>query len=222
MVSGMTVVFMHVDPSLGREVFQWHRGFAAANDMLFPRTWEQYESLANEGRIVCAVEDGNYIGLCYYTWDDAEHEWEIGGLMVDTSSRGNRSLGTTLTRVTLGHLLFEEEPLSRHERVISHVHKRNNAPRRLVEQQLGFVHQGEITVDGGRLPGLPTEADGLVHGDLYQLVVPATLIMLANWCDEWQGALRDGTPAEIELMEGVTVQLWGEAFRRMADDPIGF
>jgi RimJ/RimL family protein N-acetyltransferase len=131
----MTVAFAHVDPALAREVFQWHRGFAAANQMLFPRSWTEYEDLANDGRIVCATEDGHYVGLCYYTWDETEEEWEIGGLMVDTGKRG-RSLGSVLMRVTLAHLLFEEEPLSRHERIISHVHKQNDSPRRVIEGQL--------------------------------------------------------------------------------------
>ncbi|MBY0287493.1 MAG: GNAT family N-acetyltransferase [Mycobacteriaceae bacterium] len=216
----MTVVFAHVDPAHARDAFHWHRGFAAANDMLFPRSWAEYENLANDGRIVCATEDGLYLGLCYYTWDDSEEEWEVGGLMVDSRQR-KRSLGSILTRVTLGHLLFEEEPLSRHERIISHVHRQNDAPRRLVEDQLGFTFVREITVESARVPGLPVEADGLVHGDLFQLAHPYTVELLALWCESWEGKLRDKTPAEIELFEGVTVQLWGQAFRRMAEDPIG-
>ncbi|MBU8825817.1 GNAT family N-acetyltransferase [Mycolicibacterium goodii] len=216
----MTVVFAHAEPDEAMSAFFWHRGFAAADDMLFPRSREEYERLAHDGRIVKAIEDGMFVGLCYYTWDEHDQSWEVGGLMVDKTKRG-RSLGSVIMRVTLGHLLFEEEPLSRHERIITHVHSQNNAPRNVIEHQLKFAYKGQVAIPSDELPGLAADVDGYVRGDLFELV-PDTLHALAAWCDGWDGTLRDGSPAEIELMDGVSVNLWARAFRAMADDPIGF
>lgn len=224
----MTVVFAHAEPADAEHIFQWHRGFAAANYMLFPRSREQYERLVDDGRIFYAIEDGYYVGLCYYNWDDSEEHnkfWEVGGLMVDTRARG-KGIGSALVRVTLASLLFNEDPLARHENIISHVHSRNPDPRRVAEEQLGFTHRGPIYVPKELVPGLPAEDDGRVHGDLYGFAYPSTLEMLASWCEGWNGKLREGTPnetpAEIQLFDGVTVELWGQAFRAMLDDPLGF
>lgn len=220
-VVDVTVKFVHVAPADAREVFQWHRGFAAANNYLFPRSWEQYAQLAEDGRIVCALEDGEYIGLCYYSWDEDELVWELGGLMVATNTRG-RSVGSTLMRVTLGHLLFNEEPLSRHEQIISHVHADNDAPRRVIAERLGFAHQGQICVESEKVPGLPADDRGLVWGELYLFVTPGCLEILADWSDDWSGVLRDGTAAEIRLLEGVTTKTWAQAFLDMSVDPLGY
>lgn len=220
----MTVVFSHAEPAEAREVFQWHRGFASADDMLFPRSWAQYEQLANEGRVFYAKEDGEYLGLCYYNWDDGDpHDqfWELGGLMVAARTRG-RSIGITLMRVTLAQLLFDEEPLSRHEAIISHVHSQNDSPRRVIETHLGFPHQRQIELPGDAIPGLRTDPDGMIRGDVFALAYPYTVEKLADWCETWDGRLRDGSTAEIQLFEGITVDIWGQALRQMAVDPMGF
>jgi hypothetical protein len=212
----MTVVLAHVAPENAREAFYWHRGFSAADENLFPRNWDQYALLAENNQLVCARDNDDYVGLCYYAQDEDQGRWEIGGLMVAANQRG-KALGSTLTYVTLGHLLVDEQPLARGESVISHVHRDNNAPRNVIIGQLKFAYRRSIEVSGRLLPGLKTDADGVVHGDEFELTKPETLLALADWCGAWAGKLRDGTPARIELREGLTLDLWSEAFREMAD-----
>ena len=36
---------------------------------------------------------------------------------------------------------------------------------------------------------------------------------MAEWCKSWTGTLKDGTPADIRMRPGVTMQLWERAFR---------
>ena len=54
---------------LGTCSFHWYRGFAAANEQLFPRTWHKFQELANEYELVCARDGDYYVGFCYYTQD---------------------------------------------------------------------------------------------------------------------------------------------------------
>ncbi|KLO25280.1 hypothetical protein ABW17_30190 [Mycobacterium nebraskense] len=128
----MTVVFAHVAPEDAAEAFDWHRAFAEADEHIFPRSWDEFEQLANDWELVCARENGEIVGLCYYTLDGGT--WEIGGLMVHRSQQG-RGVGSTLMRITLGNLLFDLDPLSRGESIISHVHRDNNAPRKIIVEQ---------------------------------------------------------------------------------------
>lgn len=208
------IVIDIVDPSMGRDAFEWHRNFASGNAHLFPRTWNQFEALADQGRIISAREtNGNYVGLAYFIFED--DKWEIGGLMVSERYRGV-GLGSTLMRVTLGHLLFEEDPLDRGEAVIAHVHAENNDPRGIIEKALKFALQNSIMVEGAKLPGLKTDEHGIVHGDEFQLTIPNTLHALADWCTAWPGALKNGQTTYIELRLGITLELWAEAFRNMA------
>lgn len=212
----MAVVIRHVTRQDANDAFLWHCEFSAADENLFPRTWDQFEVLANEFQLICAVEDGNYVGLCYYVQDE-KGRWEVGGLMV-AANQQDRSLGSVLTYIALSNLLVDEQPLERGEPVISHVHRDNKAPRGLVER-LKFVFRQRIKVPGASLPGLKTDDEGFVHGDEFELSKPDTLLVLADWCDGWAGELRDGTPADIQLRQGLTLAQWAEALREIAAAP---
>src|SRR5271165_4247025 len=114
------VEFSLIDPTQGADAYQWHRGFAAGNDCIFPRSWESYKTIADSGQVWCARnERKDYLALAYF--NHADGKWEVGGLMVDVRERG-KGLGSTIMRLTLGHLLFEEDPLDRKEPIIAHVH----------------------------------------------------------------------------------------------------
>lgn len=208
------IKFCVVDPVEGREAYQWHRGFAASNDCIFPRPWTKYEGLADEGQLWCARNDtGDYVALAYFCFDDGK--WEIGGLMVAVQERG-KGVGSIITRLTLGHVLFEEDPLDRGESVIAHVHAENLEPRPIIENVLKFRLSRRIKVPGSALPGLRTNAAGEVEGDEFELVMPDTLNALAQWCDTWNGRLKDGREAQILLRPGTSLSMWASAFCDMA------
>jgi hypothetical protein len=209
------VEFCLVDPAKGREAFQWHSGYAAANNNIFPRSWDTYEALAAQGRIWCArSHSGNYVALSYFSLD--QQTWEIGGLMVDIQER-NKGVAAILVRLTLGHLLFVEDPLSQSQAIIAHVHEHNPEPRRLLDK-LKFHFARRIAVPATQFPGLKANSSGQVVGDQFQLTVPDALDALADWCDAQNasGVLPDGRQAQITLSPGTSLDLWSKAFRDMA------
>lgn len=154
--------------------------------------------------------------MCYGCFDESKWEWEFGGLMVDESTRG-KGLGAVLLRLPLAHILFSEDPLawSRRPNFVTHVLAGNNAPRRIIPEA-GFHHHVAVKIPGSALPGLPTDAEGFVHGDEYRLSIPQALKDLAVWCEHWENKLRDGTGAHINLLEGITLKMWADALKGMA------
>jgi hypothetical protein len=208
------VEFSIVDPDEGREAYQWHRGFAASNDCIFPRRWEDYESLAAQGQVWFARnQNGDYLALSYFCFDNGT--WEVGGLMAGAQERG-KGVGSIIARLTLGHLLFEEDPLDRRESVIAHVHVENGAPLPIIKNVLKFRFSRSIKVAGSDLPGLRTNKEGYVEGHEYELVKPDTLNALAEWCENWKGKLKDGRGVNIVLPPYTSLALWADAFRDMA------
>ena len=210
----MAVQFCPVNPSEGREAYRWHRGYAASNDHLFPRTWPAYERMANDGQVWCAKdEEGDFLALAYSTLDgDA---WEVGGLMVAVQEKG-KGIGSIIARLTLGHLLFEEDPLGNGQRVIAHIHALNDEPRHLFEDVLKFSITNRVCIPVSELPGLKANADGYVEGDELGLVNPQTLTDLASWCRAWKDRLKDGRAAAIVLRDGISLEMWADAFDDMA------
>jgi GNAT superfamily N-acetyltransferase len=211
----VAITFRHVDPSEADRAYQWHRAFADGNSHIFPRTREHYEELARGWQNWCALDDDELVGLVYYSFDEHDQVWELGGLMVADGQKG-RGVGATLMRVALANLLVDLDPLQDQQSVISHVHRDNVAPRNVIEKQLAFAHKGPIQVPSEAVPGLAADADGYVYGELYELKDPETLQALAAWCDAWEGKLLDGTPAHIELRDSMTLDLWARAIRQMA------
>ena len=212
----MTVSIRHVHPAEAADAFEWHRQFAASDDHIFPRQWDDFRRMAADLELVAATEAGEFVGLCYYTQDPKSQEWEVGGLMVAQSQRGRR-LGAALWCITLGNLLIDIDPIELGESVIAHVIKSNPAPRAIITDLTKFHHRQDLEIPGEVLPGLKTEEDGKVHGDEFEMTVPDTLIALAEWCEEWTGLLGDGTDAVVDLREGLTLLDWAEGFREMAE-----
>ena len=145
------VEFSVVDPAQGHEAYQWHRGFAASNDCLFPRPRAAFERMADDGQLWCARNDaGDYIGLAYSCFDTGK--WEVGGLMTAIQERG-KGVGSIIMRLTVGHVLFGGDPLDQGESVIAHVHADNRDPRPIIERALKFRLSQRIKVPGSLLAG---------------------------------------------------------------------
>jgi hypothetical protein len=202
------VRFSIVPQKRGREAYQWHRGFAANNDYMLPRPWDQYKSFADEGQLWCARSDtGDFLGLAYYAFDVAT--WELGGLMVASGQRKN-GLGSTLIRLVLGHLLYSENPISRNEIVKTYIHVDNVRVIPLAEKVLGFRKIRTVQRQWyGTMPGSPAVT---ATGDECHLANPESLHMLADWCDEWE----DTDAARIIFpQKRQSLTLWARAFRQM-------
>jgi len=210
---GEVVFSWQLSTSECREAYQWHRGFSSSNDYLFPRSWDAYRAIAEAGRVVSVKCDGEFLGLAHYFPDGAN--WEIGGLMVATSERGN-GVGPVLSRVRLAHLLFDEDPFLGGGNIITHVHAENQAPRRLLTESLKFKHRGRAAFSGSKYPGLKADAEGNVWGDEFEIDRTATPLSLATWCEAWTGTLKDKRKATIVLGEGISLSHWAQAFRQMS------
>jgi hypothetical protein len=210
------VTFAIVDPEQGREAYQWHRGFAGANANVYGRPWADYEKMAARGEVFCAVDEhDDYLGLCYFHFEKKKKAWELGGMMVSQRERG-RGIGGVLGRVTMGHVLFEEDPFARGETVMARVVEQNADPRAILEGGAAFQKKaGALHVPAKELPGVAADADGYVTGDQYDVDKQVALAILSSWAGEWQGALKDGTPADIRFRPGVSIELWARAFKAM-------
>jgi GNAT superfamily N-acetyltransferase len=174
--------------------------------------------LVEDGLVWAALDDDEQlVGLAYSRFSEEDQEWEIGGLMVLERVRG-RGIGAILMVLTLGHLLFNEDPLSLDPRptVLAHVLKRNQMPRGIITNALKFHLAREVVIPGDVLPGLPVEEDGCVHGDEFHISLPETLRSLSAFADSWQGVLSNGELAVIEMFEGTDLSLWADAFDEMA------
>jgi hypothetical protein len=200
---------------LSTKLYGWHRGFAASNNFLFPRQVESYSQLVEDGFVWCALDEFEECCAMAYCAEDGE-DWEIGGVMVSSSHQG-KALGSTIMKLALCTNLVELDPLSREQRIITHVHAENNAPRNLIEQSLAFKHVKSLKMPASYLPGLKADDSGFIHGDEYEISTPETLDKMATWCVNWNNQLADGTPATIELPLGLSLQEWGKEIEEMAN-----
>ncbi len=210
-----------VDPEEGRDAWLWHSGFCASNDLVFPRTLDDYGRLAKDGQIWAAKDEkGKYLALSYFQLGRSEkyerEAWEIGGLMVANSQR-KRGLGRTITCLTLGHVLTQYDPIAAGVTVVAHVHADNKpGPRPIFEGFLKFTHAKVVAIPGKLLEGLRTNNDGFVEGDEFELSRPATIKTLAGWCRDWKDELKDGEPATVDWgLEG-SPELWAKALDNIA------
>ncbi|KQT33684.1 hypothetical protein ASG29_06640 [Sphingomonas sp. Leaf412] len=196
---------------------QWHEEFAATNDALYPRTAKHFLELAMDRCVWGAISSNDeFLAMSYASFDEPKNEWEVGGLMVSPEAR-DKGLGKLMMQLPLAHVLFTEDPLGSTPpaAIVTHVLKGNEAPRGIVPA-VGFAFHKPVTIPSEIMPGLRAEPDGMVHGDEFHLVVPDALVSLAEWAEGWPGALRDGTPARIDMLPGYSLALWAQAFRDMA------
>ena len=206
------ITFSVVPSGRGLEAYQWHRGFAAQNPHILPRPWEDYKAYAEEEQVWCArTGSGDFLGLAYCAFDRGT--WELGGLMVAASERKS-GLGSTLVRLALGHLLFQEDPLNFDHEIIAHVHAENVDVIPLAEKVLGFRNVGTVEHEWYDTSG--RNAPRRVSGYKFQFNSPSSLIMLAEWCETWDNKLFDGRATEIVFAQNQNLKVWAAAFRDMA------
>lgn len=205
-----------VDASEVGRAHAWHSGFAAANDALFPRKEREFYDLALDRCLWCAIADEDEILAMSYVRSSADDcTVEVGGVMVAVKTRG-RGIGDVMIRVPLAHFLVNERPLRwpSPPTILTHVVAGNEDPRRIIER-CGFALAKSGSWPAADLPGLRTGHDGKVHGDEFHLRVPEALEHLAQWAENWSHRLRDGSPAEIQLLDGETTQDWATVLRSM-------
>lgn len=200
-----------------KAAYHWHRGFAGANDALYPRTFDDFEQLVMDGCVWAARSTNlDYLALAYASYDEVAKVCEIGGLMVAKQAEG-KGLGSLMMRLAMAHAILEENLLSiPGVRIIAHVLRTNNDPRAIIERKLRFRLVNEVAIPSTDLPGLRAEEDGMVHGLEYELVTPDSIDALADWATAWTGRLSGDEVADIELRPGVTMTDWAKALHALA------
>ena len=136
--------------------------------------------------------------------------------MVAVREKGKR--GSPLARLALVNTLVKEDAFRRGDRVIAHVLDTNPEPRDLIEKALRFTYQERSTIPGDKLPGLRTNADGNVEGDVFALTDAREITALADWCDRAAAQLPHGRPLNILCKGGFTLQVYSQVLRNMASD----
>lgn len=135
--------------------------------------------------------------------------------MVAAAERG-RGLGSTIMRLALGHSLLEENLLDiTGARIVAHVLKGNDEPRKLITGGLRFHYAKSVKIPAVNLPGLRAQNDGFVHGDEFELSKPDSIEALATWARSWTGH-SNGHTSHVELRDGVHLQDWAYALDELA------
>jgi hypothetical protein len=191
-----------------RKAYEWHRDFAARDDHILPRQWDEYAKVAEARQLWCAMNDStDFLGLAYSIFDS--DAWELGGLMVAPTERRS-GLGSTLAHVTLGHLLFSEDPLRFNKTVMLHIHIENTDVIPLARDVLGFRMVAKIKREWHSAK--PGSRAVTAEGYEFHLVKPDSLLRLANWCD-----YEHAKGTRIVFSEPwQSLTLWAAAFREMA------
>jgi hypothetical protein len=127
----------------------------------------------------------------------------------------SKGLGGTIMRLTLAHMLLEENLLAiAGARVVAHVVEGNLRPLGIIKDALRFRYAGSVKIPADELPGLRSR-DGFVYGDEFELQFPETVLALAQWAEAWNGHLN-GSTAHVELRNGVSMTDWAAALRAIA------
>jgi GNAT superfamily N-acetyltransferase len=205
----LRVTFRILDTSEVGRAHAWHSGFASANDAILPRTEQQFYDLALDRSLWCAITDEDEIlGMSYLSVSGDNKKIEVGGLMVAKKTRG-QGIGDAMLRLPLIHFLVNERPLRWEPQpcILTHVVAGNDDPVRIIER-CGFKFAFSDSWPAEELPGLRTGDDGKVHGHEFHLVIPDGVQELAKWMQSWNGKLRDGTDAEIKMLEDESIEDW--------------
>jgi hypothetical protein len=96
--------------------------------------------------------------------------------------------------------------------------KSNQDPRHIIEHSLRFKFARDVTISAHKLPGLRANAAGLIEGDEFHLVVPDTLIALADWLQSWDRKLKRKEKVKVILRSKVSFKTWIAALREIAKE----
>lgn len=202
-----TLVIRLVQEDRASVVLRFHEEHVGPH--LWPRSLPQILELAEAEALLEAVqidaEGGEQIiGVCYVKEENEPTtgvpRWEFGGVFVREDFRGT-GIAKALGVLCIANL-FVWDPLPAGSRLIAHVHEKNDKPRRLLQEQLGFTHVGEEIPPAEVVPpNLERNDKGEVVGHLFEFNV-ARLSEFANWLEEFDGQLvgkKGAIPCHIQM-----------------------
>lgn len=193
-------------PAVGPEIdtaFAFYQSFST--EFLWPRTVDEIGSMAEDGQLFAAADANRVLACCYMKpleggdindvlrrVIDVDNAYEFGGVLVDDAARGQK-IGSTLGRVSLAAVSAMASPSG----VIAHVHEENELPRPLLER-LGFGVTGEKDGPPFVPPGMKTNSEGKVVGDVYRFEF-GRFADIADWLEAFGGSVC-GRPAELSAI----------------------
>lgn len=212
------ITFRIVDHNEVGLAYLWHKEFANADDAIFPRSEEEFNTLALERCLWGAFdESGKVAGLSYIKVENNKKSIELGGLMVSADFRG-KGLGEALLRLPLAHLLINEQPLQWTPQpiILTHALQDNSNPQTIIKK-CGFELAKPVKLPSEQLPGLRSSDDGFIYGNEFHLKIPHALSSLSSWLRDWDGTLRGGISAIVDLRDGESLPMWADLVMSMAE-----
>ena len=184
-------------------VFGFYQSFST--EFLWPRTVNEIKSMAEDGQLFAAADPNRIVACCYMRplvdgdvngvlrhVIDVDDAYEFGGVLVDGAARGQK-IGSTLGRMSLAAVSAMASPSG----IIAHVHEENELPRPLLNR-LGFRVTGEKDGPPFAPPGMKTNSEGNVVGDVYRFEF-GRFADIATWLEEYAGVVG-GRPAELSAI----------------------
>lgn len=198
-------IFEHLPVEQAPEAHEFHEEYIS--EYLWPKTQEHFEALAESGGLfrVLDAATGTMVGVCYIDEgtepDGGSQRWEFGGIFVNSEYR-KYGIGSTLGKICISnHLVMNATDDD--ARLIAHVHEFNEAPRRMLTQQLGFVENGQETPpDEVAPPNMKRNDEGHVVGDLFEFrrsVFDDFADFFEEWAESGQIEGKEGTVSEAKI-----------------------
>lgn len=193
-------VFSQVPSTSAARAFAFFKSVQSTDSHIWPRTEEDIHRYATEGALfgIRRKESDEFVGLCYAVLNPGETEFEIGGLIVASTTQ-KLGLGTILTRFAVAHVIANERPWHYQRSIIAHIHESNLAPRNIFDKSWFTYLETEIVPEEVAPSSMKRNAEGKLVGD--KLLFPRHAVRrLSKWLnEEFNGALLDGSIIEIDL-----------------------
>lgn len=188
--TGRSFVIRIAAESRTEAILEFHKKHLTEH--LWPRTLKQIKELANDERLYEVVEirgaEEILVGLCYITQGQepepptAERD-EFGGVYTSDDCRGY-GIASALGKIAISNHFAWDPPRGR---LIAHVHEANELPRRVLQEQLGFVQNGQEIPPAEVVPeNMKRNKDGQVVGHLFEFQ-RKTLLKFADWVENFSG-----------------------------------
>jgi GNAT superfamily N-acetyltransferase len=132
------------------------------SDFIFPRSQSDLEQLATDAALFATSVGTQVVAACYMKALDTGSDYELGGILVDPSARG-QGLAAVTAATALASVIVMAQP----DTVLAHVHELNQMPQALLSK-LGLVETTRRDILSNPPPTMRKNDRGEVVGVVYE------------------------------------------------------